>query len=210
MPNSIVWGKRWGIIVAIAFVLAAIIGLAFWLDPMAESWMQAHQNHALRIFARNVSHFGNWPEHFALGAVLAAVAWWRGSKKWTRIFLSMLIALAIAGLAGRVIKISTGRARPSVQSSEMWNGPELSSKYHSFPSGHVVASTAFFAVLFLANSRIGLACSPIPIAIGFSRIYVGAHYLSDVTCAALIGILSAIVVTRFMLGGEIENQNSRY
>src|SRR5207244_12625658 len=124
--------------------------------------------------------------------------WWRGNKKWTRILLAMLIALAIAGLAARAIKISTGRARPSVKTDEVWLRPRFSSKYHAFPSGHVVASTAFFAVLVFANWRIGLGCLAIPILIGFSRIYGGAHYLSDVVCAAVIGIVSAIIVWRFL------------
>jgi len=144
-----------------------------------------------------VSRFGDWPEHFALGLILAAVAWWRGNKKWTRIFLSMLIALSIAGLAGRAIKVTTGRARPSVKSEQAWNGPRLSSKYHAFPSGHVVASTAFFGVLTFASWPIGLPCLLIPMLIGFSRIYGGAHYLSDVVCAAVLGMLCAILVARF-------------
>jgi undecaprenyl-diphosphatase len=111
----------------------------------------------------------------------------------------MLIALAIAGLAGRAIKVTTGRARPSVKSEQVWNGPRWSdSKYHSFPSGHVDASLGFFAVLLLANWRIGLPCLAIPIVIGFSRMYLGAHYLSDVVCAALLGIVSAIVVAKFI------------
>src|SRR5438067_13260690 len=109
----------------------------------------------------------------------------------------MLIALSIAGLAGRAIKISTGRARPSVKAEQIWNGPRLSSKYHAFPSGHVVASTAFFAVLLFANRRIGLPCLAIPILIGFSRIYGDAHYLSDVVCAAVLGIAAAVVVWHF-------------
>ena len=134
------------------------------------------------------------------------MAWWRGNKKWTRIFLSMLIALSIAGLAGRAIKVTTGRARPSVKSEQAWNGPHLSSKYHAFPSGHVVASTAFFAVLTFASWRIGLPCLVIPILIGFSRIYGGAHYLSDVICAAVLGMLCAILVARFFL--KIGNQQS--
>jgi undecaprenyl-diphosphatase len=108
----------------------------------------------------------------------------------------MLIALSIAGLAGRAIKISTGRARPSVKAEQIWNGPRLSSKYHAFPSGHVVASTAFFAVLAFANWRIGLPCLAIPMLIGFSRIYGGAHYLSDVVCAAVLGFFCAFVVWR--------------
>ena len=148
---------------------------------------------------RNVSRFGDWFEHFALGMLLLAIASWRGSKKWTRIFLSMLIALALAGAVGRVVKISTGRARPSVKTEQAWNGPRFSSKFHAFPSGHMAASTAFFGVLFFVNWRIGLVCLPIPLLIGFSRMYMTAHYLSDVVCAAVLGILCALLVTRLLL-----------
>jgi undecaprenyl-diphosphatase len=190
----------------IGIVIAAIlIAAAFYFDNAVRDFVAQHQNPTMRNFMRNVSRFGDWLEHFALGLVLLAVAWSRGNKKWTRIFLSMLIALSIAGLAARAIKISTGRARPSVKSEEVWNGPRWSSKYHAFPSGHVTASTAFFAVLVFANWRIGLPCLTIPILIGCSRVYGGAHYLSDVVCAATLGILSALLVWRFILF-KIENR----
>jgi membrane-associated phospholipid phosphatase len=186
-------------------IVAVIVTAAFYLDDTVRDFIASHQNPGMRNFMRNVSRFGDWPEHFALGLVLAGIAWWRGNKKWTRIFLSMVIALSIAGLAARAIKISTGRARPSVKAEQIWNGPRLSSKYHAFPSGHVVASTAFFAVLVFANRRIGLQCLAIPILIGFSRIYLGAHYLSDVVCAAILGILCAMAVASFMRV-SIDNQ----
>jgi len=193
----------------IGIVIAAIlITAAFYFDNAVRDFVAQHQNPTMRNFMRNVSRFGDWLEHFALGLVLLVVAWSRGNKKWTRIFLSMLIALSIAGLAGRAIKVTTGRARPSVKSEQAWNGPRLSSKYHAFPSGHVVASTAFFAVLTFASWRIGLPCLVIPILIGFSRIYGGAHYLSDIVCAAVLGILSALLVFRFVLP-KIGNRKSK-
>ncbi len=183
----------------IGILIAAVaIAVAFYFDDAVRDFIAQHQNRTVRNFMHNVSRLGDWPEHFALGLILAGIAWWRGNKRWTRIFLSMLAALAIAGLIGRGIKISTGRARPSVKTEEVWNGPRFSSKFHAFPSGHVATSTAFFAVLFLANWRIGLACVPIPILIGASRMYVAAHYLSDVVCAAVLGILCALLVTRFL------------
>jgi membrane-associated phospholipid phosphatase len=189
-------------------IAAVIIAGAFYLDDAVRDFIARHQNPAMRNFMRNVSRFGDWPEHLALGLVLAGVAWWRGNKKCTRILLSMLIALAIAGLAARAIKISTGRARPSVKSEEVWNGPRWSSKYHAFPSGHVVASTAFFAVLVFARWRIGVPCLAIPLLIGFSRIYGGAHYLSDVVCATVLGILCALIVWRIAFRGIEEGRIS--
>jgi len=193
----------------IAIAIAAIaIGAAFYLDDTAWHFIMQYQNRAGRSFMHNVSRFGDWPSHVVLGLLLAGIAWWRGSKKWTRIFLSMLLAMAIAGIAGHVIKRTVPRARPSVKSELRWGGPRFSTKYHAFPSGHVAASTAFFGVLIFARRRIGLACLPIPILIGFSRMYIGAHYLSDVVSAAVLGIFCAALVTHFYLG-QVENRQSQ-
>jgi membrane-associated phospholipid phosphatase len=187
-------------------IAAIVIAAAFCFDGAARDFIAQHQNQAVWNVMLNVSRFGDWPEHFALGLILAGAAWLRGSKKWIRIFLSMLIALAIAGVVGRGIKIATGRARPSVRTEEASN--RFSSKYHAFPSGHVAASMAFFGVLFFASRRIGLVFLPIPIVIGFSRMYVAAHYLSDVVCAAVLGILCALLVARVLLY-PIENRQSK-
>jgi len=184
----------------IGILIAAIaIGVAFYLDDAVWHFILQHQNRAVRSFMQNVSRFGDWPSHVALGLLLLGIAWWRGSKKWMRVFLAMLVALAMAGIAGHVMKRAVPRARPSVKSELRWGGPRFSTKYHSFPSGHVAASTAFFGVLIFARRRIGLACLPIPILIGFSRMYIGAHYLSDVVCAAVLGILCALLTAHFFL-----------
>jgi membrane-associated phospholipid phosphatase len=180
-------------------IAAAAIAAGFYFDDVVWQFVQEHQSRAMRNFMRKVSLFGDWPEHVALGLALAGVAWWRGNRKWTRIFLSMLIALALAGVIGHGMKIVTARARPSVKVEDLLQPSRLSSKFHSFPSGHAAASTAFFGVLFFTRRRIGLACIPIPILIGFSRIYIGAHHLSDVVCGAALGILCALVVTQFFL-----------
>ncbi|HMC25370.1 MAG TPA: phosphatase PAP2 family protein [Candidatus Udaeobacter sp.] len=180
----------------IGIVIAAIaIATAFYFDDAVRDFIAQHQ--MMRNFMRNVSLYGDWPSHLVLGLLLLGIAWRRQSKKWMRIFLSMLMALAIAGVIGRGIQIATGRARPSVRTEEVRN--RFSAKYNAFPSGHVAASTAFFGVLVFARRRIGLACLPIPILIGLSRMYLGAHYLSDVICAAVLGIVCAAVVWRFLL-----------
>ena len=184
----------------IGIVIAAItIATAFYFDDAVRDFITLHQNPMMRTFMRNVSLYGDWPSHLALGLLLLGIAWRRQSKKWMRIFLSMLVAMAIAGVAGTVIKRTIPRARPSVKSELRWGGPRFSTKYHAFPSGHVAASTAFFGVLILARRRVGLVCLPIPILIGLSRMYLGAHYLSDVVCAAVLGIICAAVVWRFFL-----------
>src|SRR4029077_1945318 len=184
----------------VGLAIAAIaIAAAFYLDDSVWNFITHHQTRAVRNFMRYVSLFGDWPSHVALSLVLLAFAWIRGSRKWSRVFLAMLIAITLAGVVGTVIKRTVPRARPSVHADTRWGGPRFTSKYHSFPSGHVGASTAFFGVLLITRRRVGLACLPIPILIGFSRMYIGAHYLSDVVCAAVLGILCALVVAYFLL-----------
>jgi len=183
---------------------AVAIGASFYFDEVVWNFIRQHQNRGLYNFMRNVSRFGDWWPHAFVGLILLAIAWIRGSRKWSRVFFAMLIALALAGVAGTVVKRVVPRPRPSVHTEIRWGGPRFSTKYHSFPSGHVGASTAFFGVLFIARRRVGLACFAIPMLIGFSRMYIGAHYLSDVVCAAVLGIVCALLVTRFFLR-QIDN-----
>ena len=190
------WQSWWFIFL---FAAAILLALAFSVDLAAQHWITSHPNHGAKTFMRNVSRFGDWPEHLGLGLILVAIAWWRGSKKWMRVFVSMLIAFALAGSIARVTKIATGRARPSVKTEMVWNGPKFSSRFNAFPSGHTAASTAFFGILFFVNWRLGLLCLPIPALIAFSRMYVAAHYLSDVVGGAIVGVLSAFLVAIFLL-----------
>ena len=185
----------------IAFAAVALIALvaAFFLDHAAAAWIGAHSSPGLKRAMQTVSRVGDWPAHVIAGLIGIAIAFVAKSKTWMRVFLAMLIALALAGVTGRAVKFATGRARPSVKTEVHWNGPRFSSKYHAFPSGHVAASTAFFATLFLARKKIGAPLLLIPILIAFSRMVVGAHYLSDVTFAAILGVICAVVTAHWFL-----------
>ena len=195
----------WLIGIAIA---ATAIAVSFHFDDSVREFMMQHQNPAMRNFMRYVSLFGDWPLHAAVGLALLGLAWRLGSEEWMRIFLAMLLAMLVVGVAGTVIKCTVPRARPSVHAETRWGGPRFTSKYDSFPSGHVGASTAFFGVLLIARRRVGFVCVAIPVLIGFSRMYLGAHYLSDVVCAAVLGTLCALVVGHFLLL-TIENRQSK-
>jgi membrane-associated phospholipid phosphatase len=196
----------WCLLVFVAGV-ALLLLASFYFDAGAQAWIAQHQSAGLRKFMHGVSRFGDWPGHVTVGLTLLALAYWRRKEKWIRIFAVMILACALAGIAARVIKISTGRARPSVQTETEWNGPRFSPRYNAFPSGHTAASTAFFATLALASWRIGLGFLAIPLLIAFSRMYVAAHHLSDVVCAALLGMITAYFVGRWLLP-QIENRKS--
>jgi len=184
----------------IALAAVAVIALvaAFFLYHAAAAWIGAHSSPELKRAMQTVSRVGDWPAHLIAGLLGIAIAFVMKSKTWMRIFLAMLVALALAGVTARVVKLATGRARPSVKTEAHWNGPWYSPKYHAFPSGHTASSTAFFVALFLKRKKIGAPLLLIPVLIALSRMVVGAHYLSDVTFAAILGVICAVVATRWL------------
>ena len=193
----------------VALVLAAVV-LALWADVAITSWIKSHTSASLKHVAVMISRIGDWPAHIAAGVFGLAVAFLVRRKDWARIFLAMLIACALAGVAARVIKIATGRARPLVQTERVWNGPRFSAAYNAFPSGHTASSTAFFVALFLARRRIGAPFLFIPVVIAAARVFAGAHYLSDVVFAAALGFVCAALTCRIIVTRDprIVNRNA--
>jgi membrane-associated phospholipid phosphatase len=184
----------------VAIVLGLLLAVfSFRLDPAVHHWQQVHRWKNIQQLSRNVTRATDWPTHVVAGLLLAGIAWRKGNKKWTRVFLAMVLAGALAGGTAYALKISTGRVRPSTNIEKVWGGPDLRQNYQSFPSGHTAVSSGFFAVLFFASWRIGLLCLPIPLFVAFTRIFLGAHYLSDVVAALLIGLFVAAIVAHFIL-----------
>ena len=68
--------------------------------------------------------------------------------------------------------------------------------FSSFPSGH---STSIFALatllaLFEKNKKGKLVYLLVAVAVGYSRIYLGQHFLGDVLMGSCIGVLTALFV----------------
>ena len=64
---------------------------------------------------------------------------------------------------------------------------------YSFPSGHTLSSFAAATVIFIANKRLGSLALLLAAAIGFSRMYLYVHYLSDVLVGAAIGVAIGVL-----------------
>ena len=62
---------KWLLLVLLA-VLAIV--LAFHFDPAVNHWINAHSNRTAKMVMRNVSRFGDWPEHVLAGLVIVGIA----------------------------------------------------------------------------------------------------------------------------------------
>jgi membrane-associated phospholipid phosphatase len=151
--------------------------------------IQSLANPGLTVFLKGLSWiFGDW--HAAILVIpVGLLIWWKaGFAEGLMVLLAGLISLIDEGL-----KIAVNRPRPT---------PDLVNvmmQYHGngFPSGHV-----FFAVLFLGilnylffshvkNTHWRLIVLVLAILlvllIGFSRIYLGLHWASDILGGMVYG-----------------------
>ena len=141
-------------------------------------------NAALVDVAKVVSAFGALPTVLALVAVTSVLLVARG--RWT----DLVVLIGGTGLiyaAVHIAKAAIDRPRPA--------DPLVETSLSSFPSGHAAYATVWIAVALIVTRRIGLAVNAtlvtvaivLAAAIGFSRIYLRAHYWSDVAAGWGIG-----------------------
>lgn len=120
-------------------------------------------------------------------------------KYGTRAKALLMLASAISLPLFYICKITIERARPV---TEFVTQAGLSG--YSFPSGHATTSFVIYATLaYLLYARIRRPWSGIMVfvlgalilLIGFSRVYLGAHYPSDVFGGWLLGSAIFLIIT---------------
>jgi membrane-associated phospholipid phosphatase len=159
------------------------------IDVQLAQWLHEHSRPRLTQCLLALSHLH---EPIGLSVVSALITLYLIWKKRWYAALAALLVVQGGMLLNLLVKQAFHRARPSFEN------PLVTLTTYSFPSGHVVASTVFYGVLAAllisqTTSRvracfIALTALVMVVLIAFSRMYLGAHYLSDV----LAGILEAI------------------
>lgn len=159
------------------------------IDQRVMSWFQQHATARLTSAARTISFFGSVAlltgASFACAVVLAQM------RAWDRVS-EVAITMLGGGLLNIVLKHFFHRHRPILEN------PLVTLSSYGFPSGHTMGATLFYGLLALIVARAlrwrwraapFFAASVVVVTIGITRIYLGAHYLTDVLAAIAAGIV---------------------
>ena len=155
-------------------------------DVTISQWLQGFDFDAFEPIMRFA------PYIVGLGVVLA-LRFWLPGRRLALIFIA--IDTAAAGLISWLIKLLVSRPRPDAELVQIMVGTQGL----SFPSGHMAMATAVGGFIFYlaprlvktpsANWLLRVLLIVIIVAIGLSRIYLGAHWFSDVMGGLFLGAL---------------------
>lgn len=177
-------------IVIIIAVIAAGIILRWRLPSVDEGIFRIFNNYHfpwLDTIMLPVTYCGN-----AVILLIAVAGIWL--MKGKRLAFRALLAIIAAGILVTIIKRMFPVSRPlAVLPAVNMLGPSL--RLYSFPSGH---TAAIFSLTVFVRQRF-MKLTPlfwvVVIMVAVSRVYVGAHFPSDVISGAGIGYLAGVLVS---------------
>jgi membrane-associated phospholipid phosphatase len=120
---------------------------------------------------------------------------------WRRWRDPLVVAVSLIFEATAFIVITTITSRPRPEVERLQESPVNS----SYPSGHVAAATAYFAIALVVSRHLRSTWAKIVVwvvpglialTVAVARMYQGMHYLSDVIVGIVLGAVSVVIVDR--------------
>jgi len=153
-------------------------------------WLEAYRSPALTSFLLVVTDLGSTVGYL----LMLPLIWWGFSwKLGARIFVALVLSIYLNSL----IKDVAALPRPFVYTDDVTNLRTPSES--SFPSGHAQQAAVFWGLLALHFRKRWFSALAVAIVflVGFSRVYLGVHFPSDVVVGWTLGGLIVWGYTRW-------------
>jgi membrane-associated phospholipid phosphatase len=167
-------------------------------------WIHAHAQLTLDFWASRLTRLGGFWGVTYLSMLVALIL---GLRRQWRSLTYFIVTMLGNGLINRVAKAALHRVRP-----HLWTSPAPEYDY-GFPSGHAMGSMALVAALVILTWQtrwlwwvLGVGSLYI-LMIGWTRLYLGVHYPSDITAGWLAAMAWAVGV-RFLIPPSTQPEQS--
>ena len=199
--------NRYIIYISIPFLLIILLitakviaGRELYIDKLAyHLFIEKLRNDKLTTFMKLATKLSN-PEVMIVIAIISIIICIKFIKN-KKLSLGIILNLAGITIINQILKFIFRRERPTGYRLIEMSG-------YSFPSGHAMASLAFYGLLIyitkrlVKNKYLKILLITLNIAIiiliGVSRIYLGVHYLSDVLTGYSISIIYLLITTKLL------------
>jgi len=161
-------------------------GVLSQFDQVITGWMQGHRNPILQAPMFLVTDMHDTGGIAIMGLLIGALL--ARQRRW-RAYSFLAVSVGGGMLLNVALKLVFERSRP------VFDVPLISLSTYSFPSGHAAGSTLLYMSAFIvfAQTRwrhrlMAIGCTMVLLT-AFSRVYLGAHYLSDVVAGVCVGLV---------------------
>jgi membrane-associated phospholipid phosphatase len=186
--------------IAIGFILLTAFVYFFpmsGIDTRFSEEVQEHHNQILDGVMKAISWVGFMP-NAPIVVISTALVFLIFKYKKEAVFLLLTM---LSGAVSSLIKLFINRPRPSEPLVRVM----LKTQQQSFPSGHVLFYVMFFGFLTLLMYEIKnipkyiklpviIISSFFIFTIPYSRVYLGAHWFTDVTAGFLLGLICLYIL----------------
>jgi len=199
-PRDVRFWAAVGVMIAASAVFAVIAASVATSAPILKQdlqvsvWLHTRNNAVFVGFLYAITQVHSPVGMTIIASIFGFYLWRSGHRHWT---LSLALALGGGMLLNTLIKFAFNRERP------VWEDPLLTLASASFPSGHTAGATLFygFVAAYMVwytpeawrRAVVVAACTLMVALVGFSRIYLGAHYLSDVLAAISMSMVWLVI-----------------
>jgi undecaprenyl-diphosphatase len=174
-------------------------------DQGVATWFHERLTPAFAGVLHALTEFGSGK---SIGLVVFALVLFFIWKRWWPSLVTLLIAVPCGMLLNEWLKAAVHRPRPFIEGAFVdWSG-------YSFASGHTMGATLLYGQLllfvlpFLKGRHLRLLCifsaALLVLLVGFTRIALGAHFLTDVLAAIFFGIIWLMLCT--VLGKSMQRR----
>ncbi len=203
-PLTLSRRTAWGAVAA--GILLWAVAIFLWMQAGVDKWVLA--SHACLRTNGLAASIGHLATRYGMSVIVLVYLVYLlfafklpGLRDAYRIYIVVILMFGLAGPAGDILKEIVKRPRPFVEYAGEISGLRNSDS-PSFPSGHATKSVALalpFLLFVAAKNRwhkaVKVLLVILALGVCYSRVMLGAHYLSDVAAGVGMALICVPLVT---------------